>query len=101
MIKASYEANDDRYLSLEVGGHAEFSEFGKDLICASVSSIMFGFMNALDELHENVEIRQSTNKIAIINKSESDVVQDYFELVMMQLKTIEESYGDFIKVERK
>ncbi len=101
MIKASYEANDDRYLSLEVSGHAEFSEFGKDLICASVSSIMFGFMNALDELHENVEIRQSTNKIAIINKSESDVVQDYFELVMMQLKTIEESYGDFIKVERK
>ena len=101
MIKALYEANDRKYASLEVSGHAEFDESGKDLICASVSSIMFGFMNALDELHENVEIRQSTNKIAIINKSESDVVQDYFELVMMQLKTIEESYGDFIKVERK
>ena len=101
MIKALYEANDRKYASLEVSGHAEFDESGKDLICASVSSIMFGFMNALDALSEDIEIKQLTNKISIVNHSNSDVVNDYFELVMMQLKTIEESYGDFIKVERK
>ena len=32
---------------------------------------------------------------------DSRQVQNYFELVIIQLKTIEESYGDFIKVERK
>ena len=101
MIKALYEANDRKYASLEVSGHAEFDESCKDLICASVSSIMFGFMNALDALSEDIEIKQLTNKISIVNHSNSDVVNDYFELVMMQLKTIEESYGDFIKVERK
>ena len=101
MIKAIYEAKDNRYLSLEVSGHAEYDESGKDLICASVSSIIFGFMNAVDALNENVEIKQLTNKITIKNHSDSNIIQDYFELVMMQLKTIEESYGDFIKVERK
>ena len=101
MIKAKYEVKDGSYLSLDVKGHAEYGEYGKDLICASVSSILFGFMNALDELSENVEIKQSENRITVKDHSGSDIVQNYFELVIMQLKTIEESYGNFIKVERK
>lgn len=101
MIKVIYEVNDDRYLSMQVSGHADAGEYGKDLICASVSSIMFGFMNALDALNEEVEIKQLKNKIIINNHSNSNKVQDYFELVMTQLKTIEVSYGDFIQTERK
>ena len=102
MIKAVYEVNDfDQYVSLKVKGHALADEYGKDLICASVSSIMFGFMNALDALNEEVEIKQLTNEIEVVNHSNSEIIQNYFQLVIMQLKTIEESYGDFIKVERK
>ena len=101
MIKAIFQADEDLYRSLDVSGHAEYGAYGKDLICASVSSIMFGFMNALDALEENVQISQSENRITIVDQSGSEIVQHYFELVIMQLKTIEASYGDFIKVERK
>ena len=101
MIRAIYEVKDGNYVSLNVSGHAEYGEYGKDLVCASVSSIMFGFMNALDALDERIEIEQLENEIVIINHTNLEVVIDYFELVIMQLKTIEESYGDFIKVERK
>ena len=101
MIKVIYEVKNEKYVSLEIKGHAEFDDSGKDLVCASVSSIAFGFMNALDALNEKVEIKQLTNQIIINNHSDSNIIQDYFELVMMQLKTIEESYNDFIKVERK
>ena len=101
MIKAIYEVKNDLYVSLNVSGHANYDDIGKDLICASVSSIVFGFMNALDNLHEDVEIKQLTNSITITNHSNNEVIQNYFELVMIQLKTIEESYGDFIRVERK
>ena len=101
MISVIYEVKDNNYSYLEVSGHAEYDEKGKDLICASVSSIMFGFMNALDALNEDVQIQQLTNKIIINNHSSCNTIQEYFQLVMTQLKTIEESYGDFIKVERK
>ena len=101
MIKAIYQVKDGNYQSLRVSGHAEFGEYGRDLVCASVSSIMFGFMNGLDALNEDIEIQQLTNRIVIKNHTDLQVVNDYFELVIMQLKTIEESYGDFIKVERK
>lgn len=101
MIRAVFEAKDDRYLSLDVRGHALSDDYGKDLICASVSSIMFGFMNALDVLEEEVDIRQTDDTITVVNRSDSETVQNYFELVIMQLKTIEASYGNFIRVERK
>ncbi len=91
MIRAVFEAKDDRYLSLDVRGHALSDDYGKDLICASVSSIMFGFMNALDALEEEVDIRQTDDTITVVNRSDSETVQNYFELVIMQLKTIEAS----------
>ena len=101
MIKVIYEVKEDLYTYIEVKGHAKSADYGKDLICASVSTIMFGFMNALDVLDEDVEIKQLTNKIVVENHSKSEMIQDYFELVMTQLKTLEVSYGSFIKVERK
>ncbi len=101
MIRVRYEVKDDSYRMLECKGHAEYGDKGKDLICASASSIMFGLMNALDELNEDVEIIQTDNSIRIMNRSVSETVENYIELAIIQLKTIEESYGNFIKVERK
>ena len=101
MIKAVYEVKDSHYVSLRVSGHAESGEYGKDLICASVSSIIFGLMNALDVLDKDIEIKQLNNLITISNNTGLQVADNYLELVLTQLKTIEESYGDFIRVERK
>ena len=76
MINVIYQMVDDRCIYLSVKGHAEFAEYGKDLICASVSSIMFGLMNALDQEKQDVEIKELTNHIEIINKSKKDKLQE-------------------------
>ncbi|MBR0461217.1 MAG: ribosomal-processing cysteine protease Prp [Erysipelotrichaceae bacterium] len=103
MVKVKFSLDDEgNYTYLLVSGHAEYADYGSDLICASVSSIIFGLMNGLDENgFEGVTISDSENQIEIINESRSDKANDYIELVIYQLKTIEESYGEFIKVERK
>ena len=101
MIKVKYSVDEkNTFVRLDVKGHADFDEYGKDLICASVSSIMFGLMNGLDNI-KDVTIKELNNHIEIINESSSRKVNNYIELVLIQLKTIEESYGEFIKVERK
>ena len=100
MITIRYEIIEDDYTYLDIRGHAEFAEYGRDLICASVSSIAFGLMNALDGI-ENVTINEEDDHIEIINRSGSVKANNFMELTLIQLKTIEESYGGFIKVERK
>ena len=102
MIKVKYDYQDGRYCSLDVKGHALSAAKGQDLICASVSSIMFGLMNGLDNLNDqDIIIKQLDNEIVIKCESDNEIANNYLELVIIQLKTIEESYGDFIKVERK
>ena len=97
MILVKYSLENGYYTHMVVTGHAEY---GNDLICASVSSIMFGLMNCLDE-YQDVTINVGENKIEIKNECKLDEVNNFMKLTLIQLKTIEESYGEFIKVERK
>ena len=101
MIIVQYTKQDDKYLHLEVSGHAEYAKHGEDLVCAGVSSIMFGLINMLDELNENIDIKKTKDAIIINNLTDSIKVQDYIELVMMQLKTIEKTQSNYLKIERK
>lgn len=101
MIKVTYGVKEDHYFSLYVTGHAGSGKYGKDLVCAGVSCIMYGLANALDQLKEDVKISFEDNMIDIVNNSNSKIVDDYLELAIIQLKTIEESYKDNLQVERK
>ncbi len=100
MIKVTYKLNNGCYTYLDVKGHALYDDPGKDLVCASVSSIVFGLLNCLDE-YQNIDISVLDSHIEINNNSKLDEVNNFFKLTLIQLKTIEESYGEYIKVERK
>ncbi len=100
MIKVTYKLNNGCYTYLDVKGHALYSDPGKDLVCASVSSIVFGLLNCLDE-YQDIDISVLDSHIEINNNSKLDEVNNFFKLTLIQLKTIEESYGEYIKVERK
>ena len=101
MIRVIYGITDEDYTYLDISGHAESAEYGQDLICAAVSSIAFGLMNALDELQDAALIKEEEDHIEISISNSSPKVNDYMELALIQLKTIEESYGKYIKTERK
>ncbi len=100
MIKAKYHQRGDEIVSLEVSGHAQYESKGKDLICAGVSCIVFGLMNALD-VTGKADISDSGNAINITVKKSDAKVQDYMELVIVQLETIAESYPEYIRLERR
>ena len=101
MIKVIYDQVDNKINYLKMKGHANSADKGEDLICAGASSIIFGLLNAIDELDEDVILKQLTNEIEIIINSDSEIIQNYMNLTLYQLKTIEESYSQFIKIERK
>ena len=54
MIKVIIEKNDSIISVLEVSGHSNYDEKGKDIVCAGVSAIIVGGLNAL--LNENKKI---------------------------------------------
>ena len=101
MITVKVEIHDEAYKKLSVKGHADSADYGKDLICASVSSIMFGLLNAIDMADKRVVINVKDNLIEVINDGDNTKINNYLELAVLQLKTIEESYSQYIKIDER
>lgn len=98
MIKVLIKTEEKKFKSLEVTGHANSAEAGKDLICAGVSSVLTGGLNNLQnpkdfdiKLDEGYAYVEAKNSIS----SHDEVV---LETIIVSLKTIEESYGKFIQI---
>ena len=96
MIRVSIISSSEIATGLEVKGHANFAEHGKDLVCAGVSCIITGGFNALDK--EDVEeITLEEGYAKVIVKSGTRNVE-VLNVMIIQLQTIQESYPKFIKI---
>ena len=51
MIKVSIESKDKKHIDLiKILGHAMYDEYGKDIVCSSVSSIVITTVNGIYEI---------------------------------------------------
>ena len=96
MIRVSIISSGEIVNGLEVKGHANFAEHGKDLVCAGVSCIITGGFNALNkEDVEEITLEEGYAKVVV--KPESKSI-DVINVILIQLQTIQESYPKFIKI---
>lgn len=99
MINITISNPHGRFKKLEIKGHAGYAEYGKDIVCAGVSSIVGG-INAL-ERQESFKIKcedgdVEIEKVGNISKHDSIVLST----MIMQLKTVAESYGNYIQIKK-
>lgn len=95
MIKVKIKNSNGYIEYLKVSGHAEYAEHGKDLVCAGVSAIMYGLLNALDGKPCKCSLEDDI--IVEVLKKDQDV-QNYLELAITQLETIAYSYKQNVKI---
>ena len=93
MIDIRYTQHDNHITSLEISGHAGFAESGKDLVCAAVSGITFGLLNALDELTDIKKMTVGDNLIQV-------KVDLLLSAGIIQLKTVQQQNQRFIKIKK-
>ena len=98
MIKVLIKKEENKFVSLEVKGHAHQAEKGSDVVCAGVSSVLTGGLNNLQEVKNfEITLEEGYAFIKAINEvsSHDEIV---LETIITSLKTIEESYGKFIQI---
>ncbi len=96
MIKVIY-LNEKDCIYLKVEGHSNSAPKGEDLVCAAVSSITIGGLNALENEYE-VVMKDGLIEVKGKTSSKDKIV---FETIFIQLKTIEEKYPNYLVIERK
>ena len=101
MISVKVTLKNSSITELEVKGHAESAEYGKDLVCAGVSSITTGLLNALDSLcPDTCELQLSPGYVSVKVNQITEENQLILKVGKIQLETIELSNKKFIRIKK-
>ena len=84
---------------IKITGHAGYADAGKDIVCASVSSIVYTTVNGIMNIDKDaIKFSDDNNifKIKIINKSK--VVNILINSMIDLLNDLEKQYPENIKI---
>ena len=85
---------------IEISGHANYDEFGKDIVCASVSSVIMTAVNSIMNIdNSSISYVDDGNKIIIKKLNDNEIVDKLLNTMIVILKDLEKQYKKNIKVE--
>ena len=94
MIKVEVSRN-----KISIKGHANYSDYGSDIVCASVSSTVLTTINAIMLIcGDTISVIQSDGNMQILIQKENDITRKLLENMIRCLKEIEINYGKNIKI---
>lgn len=99
MVKVDIYRKDNRIYKLEIYDHAGSGDYGFDLVCAAVSAISIGALNALDQMNVDADLEMDPSPY--VKMEVLDDQNDYLQFVYYQLKSIESSYAQYISIREK
>ena len=91
----------DEIVGFEIEGHANYDEYGKDLVCSAVTILAYSCVNSLDKYADAVNFSDNeiimTVSISSPNR-DTDVIFDYFKT---GIETLLGNYSSYVKLNYK
>ena len=85
--------------TIKISGHANYSEYGKDIVCASVSSIITTAVNCIMNIDKDSIIYQDDGNAVMITKiNDNNIVEIIIETMIEILKDLASQYKENIKL---
>ncbi|MCR5184951.1 MAG: ribosomal-processing cysteine protease Prp [Bacilli bacterium] len=97
-ITVRYQSTGE-FISLKSEGHADSAPKGEDLVCAAISGVILGGINALEEKHFQIKVNEKQGNIELCNvgkMNEHDNV--VIEVIVSQLQSIARDNPKFMKI---
>ena len=100
MTKVEIFKEGDAYRRIVISGHALYAEYGQDVVCAGISTVVTGICNALEELtsYDTSRIIFKEGYVEIPHLTDDEKVQWTIDVLVIELQTIEKSYPDYIEI---
>ena len=101
MIKIKLLKKDNNLNKIIIKGHAMYADFGKDIVCASVSSTVITSVNACLSIDEDSLNYNDKEGLEIeINKNDI-VTTKIIESMISNLKQLEEAYPKNVQIKEE
>lgn len=99
---------ESRIYGYEVLGHADYDDYGYDIVCASISTLIFTAINSLESVakykESELNIKMAENGYMsfslLINDNDPrlNIANIILETTFIGLNSIEEEYGQYINI---
>ena len=94
MIKVYVKKN-----NIVITGHAEFNDYGKDIVCASASSIVITSINACLNIDaKSIVYKNELDKLTIDIKSDNNVILKILDNMLNMLSELANDYPKNVKI---
>ena len=95
MIKVVYNTQ-----KIEISGHANFNSNGNDIVCASVSSIIYTTVNGIMNINCNAIKYEDNDKFIIYVLSNDEITVKLIENMIDLLTDLAKQYPKNIKISK-
>lgn len=86
---------------IKVLGHAMYDDYGKDIVCAAVSSTIITTIEGIASIDKDaIDIKQDNNLTIVINKHD-DITNKLINNMLNLLHELEKDYPNNIKIINK
>ncbi len=103
MVQVQVESKNKKHIDcVRVHGHAMYDDYGKDIVCSSISSIITTTINGIYEIDKNYLNVELIDDGMIITVLKTDKVGDaLIKNMLTLLSELSDSYPENIKIKIK
>lgn len=99
MIKVKVQNNKSKIDNISILGHALYDDYGKDIVCSSVSSIVITTVNGISEINDKyLTVEEVKDGMIIRILNEDKTCDKLIKNMLSLLSELSESYPENIEV---
>ena len=99
MIRVQWKKTKDNIVAITFLGHAMYDDYGKDIVCAGVSSILIKTVNAILKLEsDTIKVTTLKDKVIFEVLKVTKINQKLILNMLEMLKEVEENYPKNITI---
>jgi len=101
MIKVSISKNNNIIESIHCSGHANYDNYGRDIVCASFSTMIITTINGILEIDKNAISYTDNNNLEIINIKKDNITNSLLNNLVNMIYELKENYDKNISIKEE
>lgn len=106
MINVKIDKKDSLIKKISVDGHSDYATYGYDIVCAAVSSVVIGLINAIDLLDDEAVFdisssEEETGHITYRSIESTEKEQTILNAMIVSLEGVQQGYSNYIHIKMR
>ena len=101
MIKVLISKKNNVIESIKCNGHANYADYGKDIVCASFSTMVITTINAILEIDHDAIRYTDSNNLEIVNVKKDNITNSLLKNLVNMIYELKDNYDKNIDIKEE